>query len=266
MTLRADGTRTTGGDGNGHTELLFVGCSFTQGWAISDDETFTWRLQQQFPAFEVINGGVGAYGTYQSLLVMERWLARPDPPAMVFYGLMEEHEPRNVAAPEWLMLLAAASKGGIVATPYCTLGPDGALVRHPTEAYSHWPLREYSALITFLERSYFEFAARKRTPQQRAVTERLLLEMQNLAQQHGSRFCVVLLHFSPAAKAHYVEFFEQHGIDYLDCAFPIDNDMHVRGDAHPNGKMNARYADCIAAKFPQGEATGERRGEARPPG
>lgn len=266
MTLRADGTRTTGGDGSGNIKLLFVGCSFTQGWAISDDETFTWRLQQRFPAFEVINAGVPAYGTYQALLVMERWLARPDPPAMVFYGLMEEHEPRNVGAPEWLMLLSAASKGGIVATPYCTLGPEGELIRHPTEAYSHWPLREYSALITFLERAYFEFAARKRSPQQRAVTERLLLEMQHLAQQHGSRFSVVLLHFSPSAKAEYVQFLEKHGIDYVDCAFAIDEDMHVRGDAHPNGKMNARYADCIATKIPQASETALIEGGAPPPG
>src|SRR5262245_58743954 len=125
MTLRADGTRTTGGNGSGHTKLLFVGCSFTQGWAISDDETFTWRLQQRFPAFEVINAGVPAYGTYQALLVMERWLARPDPPAMVFYGVMEEHEPRNVGRPERRMLLPPASQRGSGPTPSITFGPNG---------------------------------------------------------------------------------------------------------------------------------------------
>jgi len=249
MTLLPDRGRTTGAGGDGHAKLLFVGCSFTQGWAIPDDETFAWRLQQQFPSLSVLNRGVAAYGTYQSLLVMEQALAGPERPEMVFYGFIEEHEPRNVAAPAWLLLLALGSRAGMGSTPYCTLAEDGTLIRHEPESYTRWPLRQYSALITFLEWRYFELEAGDRGSQQQAVTEQLMLEMQRIAEQHSSRFCVVLLHVSPTGRAHYVDFLERHHIDFVDCAYPITDALHVRGEVHPNGVMNQRYADCIAEKI-----------------
>lgn len=249
MTILSDGTRITGADPDARDTLLLVGCSFTQGWAVSDEETFAWRLQQRFPDLKVVNGGVGAYGTYQALMVMERFLAAHDPPRTIVYGLMEEHEPRNVAAVGWLLLLSSASKNGVVSVPYCTLDPSGRLLRHAPAAYPNWPLAQHSALVAALERRYAELVAGGRVPQQRAVTEQLLLEMQRVAEQHGSRFGVVLLHASPAAKEHYAGFLQRHGIDFVDCAFPIDAATRVRGDAHPNGLMHGRYADCIARKI-----------------
>src|SRR5262245_25799025 len=97
FTILADGTRVTGSPAaRDAPAVAFVGCSLTQGWSIGDDETFAWRLHQPFPPLHVLNYGVGAYGTYQSLLVMERILARPNPPRLVLYGFMEEHESRNV--------------------------------------------------------------------------------------------------------------------------------------------------------------------------
>jgi hypothetical protein len=249
MTILPDGTRTTGAGPDTRDTLLLVGCSFTQGWAVSDEETFAWRLQRRFPDLKVINSGVGGYGTYQALMVMERALAGPDPPRTVVYGLMEEHEPRNVAAVPWLLMVAALSRNGIVSVPYCGLDTSGRLVRHAPEAYPSWPLDRYSALVAALERRFIELVAGGRVPQQRAVTEQLLLEMRRVAEGRGSRFGVVLLHATSASKAHYAAFLQRHGIDFVDCAFPIDATTRVRGDAHPNGLMHERYADCIARKI-----------------
>lgn len=254
MTLLADGTRVTApepaqGERAGREKIAFIGGSTTQGWAIDDDETFAWRLQQRFPTFDLLNYGVTAYGTYQSLLVMERLLAGPDPPRKVFYGFDEEHEPRNVADLKWLLPLALLAKGGIISTPYVTLDTQGQMVRHQPETYPHWPLREHSALVTFLQERYADLVGGYRTAQAREVTGRLMLEMQRLAEQHGSQFTVVLFHMSPATKQHYVDFLTQHHVDFLDCAFPITGDVRVRGDHHPNGAMNAQYADCIAPRI-----------------
>jgi len=245
VTVLPDGTRSSGEATNG-TPMVMLGCSFTQGVGISDEETFGWRLQRAFPAVHVLNHGVGAYGTYQSLLLMERVFAAPDPPPIVLYGLLEEHEPRNIADPNWLRVLDLYSKDAMIAVPYCTIDRDGGLVRHGPESYPRWPLREHLALIPFAESWYLRAYAGGRAVQGRGVTERLLLEMQRLAEQHGSRFAVVLLHFSPAAKTHYATFLAQHHVDFVDCAFPITAEMRVHGDTHPNGAMNARYAECIA--------------------
>lgn len=258
MTILPDGTRFTGAPAAGSETLLLLGCSFTQGWAVSDDETYAWFLQRRYPALRVVNGGVGGYGTYQSLLAMERALAAPDPPATILYGLMEEHEGRNVAAAAWLLMLSLRANSGAVAVPYATLDDAGRLVRHPPLGYPALPLREHSALVTALELWVTQQAAAPRVAQQRAVTQRLLREMQQTAARHGTRFAVVLLHFSPDAKAQYEQFMTRHGIAYVDCAYPLDATTRVPGDPHPNGVMHARYAQCIAGLL-------ERSGWAAPP-
>ncbi len=252
VTILPDGTRFTGAEdanGDGRSKLAFVGGSLTHGWAISDDETFAWRIQEQFPSLRVANFGTGGYGTYQSLLVLERVFSQPRPPRMVFYGFMEAHEVRNVAHPLWLLLAALRSRRGGVFIPYCTLDADGSLTRHVPVSYPEWPLRQHLATVAFLQEGYVNFIAGNRTSQGRAVTERLLIEMNRLVNQHGARLWVVLLHLSPTGKSHYVEFLERHGIDWIDCAFPMSREMKVPGEGHPNGKMHARWAECIAAKI-----------------
>jgi len=254
LTFLPDGARVTHADGDGRADsaapdVAFVGCSLTQGWAISDEETFAWRIQERFPSLRVRNYGTSGYGTYQSLLVMERLLSQPQPPRVVLYGFMEEHEPRNVADPNWLTLMALRSKQGGVATPYCTLAPTGLLTRHPPTEYPRWPLRESLATVTLLENRIVALRAGQRTAQARQVTEQLLIEMNTLATRHGVRFGVVLLHLSPEAKAHYAAFLDQHHVDFVDCAFPLPAAMQVPGDGHPNGRMNARWADCIGARL-----------------
>jgi hypothetical protein len=96
VTIRADGARETGIAGaEGRPELLLIGCSFTMGWAVSDNETFAARVQSQRPDLEVVNHGVGAYGTLQSLMVLEKLLLEEGRrPAWVLYGYFTHHDVR----------------------------------------------------------------------------------------------------------------------------------------------------------------------------
>jgi hypothetical protein len=249
MTILPGGTRATGAGADGGSRLAFVGGSLTQGWAISDDETFAWKIQRRFPSLHVVNYGVSGYGTYQSLLVLEHVFSQPPVPQTVFYGFVEEHEMRNVADPSWLLLLDLRSTRGGVSTPYCTLDASGSLVRHAAVGYPAWPGRQHLATVAFLEQEYVTFTGRSRERQRRAVTERLLLEMNRLVRRNGARFCVALLHFSRAAKVHYMKFLTSHGVDFVDCAYPMTPAMRVKGEYHPNGKMNTRFAECLAAKI-----------------
>jgi hypothetical protein len=260
MTVLPDGTRATGaGVDDAGSRLAFVGGSITQGWAISDEETFAWKIQRRFPYLRVVNHGVSGYGTYQSLQVLERVFSQPPVPQKVFYGFIEEHEMRNVAGPGWLLLVELRSTRGGVSVPYCTLDARDDLVRHAPVRYPTWPWRQHLALIAFLEQKYVTSTGRSRANQSRAVTERLLLEMDRLVKRNGARFSVALLHFTPAAKAHYVKFLEAHGVDFVDCAFPMTPAMQVRGEYHPNGKMNTRFAECLAAKIQSERAGLDRR-------
>ena len=53
-------------------QVLFFGCSYVEGYGLSDAETFPWIVQQRHPELAVSNFGVGSYGTYQSYLAMKR--------------------------------------------------------------------------------------------------------------------------------------------------------------------------------------------------
>ena len=71
LTILKDGSRFSGKiSGDSEVDVLFIGGSFTQGWAVDDQETFPWFFQKKIPNLKVKNYGVGGYGTYQSFLLL----------------------------------------------------------------------------------------------------------------------------------------------------------------------------------------------------
>ncbi len=231
---------------DGRPALVLLGGSFTQGWAVSDRETFAWKLQERHPELSVENLGTGGYGTFQSLLALERRLARGAAPAWVLYGFMNHHEYRNVANAYWLDLLARNASRGHVAVPYATL-EEGALVRHPPAAYPSWPLRETLATSAFAGRLAMKAKTLGRRRQAREVTEALLLELARTAAAAGAEFRVVVLAADDATRDHYEAFARAHGVGVLDCARPLTPDLQVEGEGHPNGALHGLWADCIDA-------------------
>jgi len=249
VTIRDGGRRRTGSEAKGtRPRLAFVGCSYTEGQWLSDEETFAWKLQAKYPAIEVQNYGVAGYGTYQSLLLLEKIFAAPDPPKIVLYGFIDTHTRRNVAAPEFLESVARHSRKSYPQVPYVTLDGEGELQRHPPQAYPAWPLRQYSALVNFVQHISFRFLARKRVWDQAEITEKLLLEMKRLANRHGAHFAVIMLAIwdPEPLRLRFIEFLIQNKIDYLDCDYPRTAEFGIPGDGHPNDKKNTLYAHCIA--------------------
>ncbi|MEM6644994.1 MAG: hypothetical protein AAF730_01960 [Bacteroidota bacterium] len=228
-------------------EVLVVGGSYTQGWAISDDATYAWQLQAAHPQYHFHNLGVGGYGTYQSLLAMEEALPTLRRPALVLYGFMYHHPARNVAPGSWLRTLTTYSRRGHVAVPYATLGPsDSTLIRFQPTRYQLWPLAEQLAFVNLANRAYHRAMTYRRSQQQHAVTERLMAEMQATATAYGADFRVVLLAAPDDITTAYTAFLDEAGIPYIDCVEPLTDDLRVRGEGHPNGVLNRRWAACIS--------------------
>ena len=224
--------------------VVFVGDSLTQGWAVSDDETFVWKMQQRFPTVELLNFGTGGYSTYQALLLLTRVLETEPPPALVVYGFADFHELRNVGALLWMRDLARHARTGQVALPYCTLDPTGALVRHAPESYPLWPLREHSAAVTLAAEGYARWLARDRT-QGRSVTDQLLAELDRVTREHGGRLLVAVLFAPDSAATDYASSLTTRGTSVVDCRVPITADLLVPGEGHPSGKLHDAWADCI---------------------
>ena len=78
MTFLDDHSRrswTTPNKPDQRAEVLLVGCSFTEGFGVDDEDTFSYLLNARYPHLMFHNFGTGGYGTYQSLLRVKKNLA-----------------------------------------------------------------------------------------------------------------------------------------------------------------------------------------------
>jgi hypothetical protein len=247
VTILADGSRLTGTrPGKGSGRLVFVGGSFVRGSAISDDETFPYKIQKRYPSIRVSNFGTGGYGTYQSLLLLERLFSHSPPIRTVLYGFATFHEARNVASFFWMRTLAHYSKRGLVGIPYATLAEGGQLVRHPPVIYSPWRLAQLFASVDSLQEALGRLGAKERVAIKRDVTQRLMLEMDGLCKQNKADFSVILLAMNRQDKEYYTGFLNRKKVTTIDCVRPLTPGMMVPGEDHPNGRLNTIWADCIA--------------------
>lgn len=74
--------------------VLFLGGSFTIGHGVEHEETFAARAAEAW-GVSMANLGTGAYGTVQSLLLLERYAELS--PRLVVYGFIGEHVRRNLS-------------------------------------------------------------------------------------------------------------------------------------------------------------------------
>lgn len=247
VTIWPDGRRATRSSPEGTGDaVVLLGDSITMGWAVSDDETYGWKLQQRFPSLDIRNHGVAGYGTYQALLLMRKLFAEGQRPRLVLYGFINDHEHRNVADYRWLHALTARSPTLRPSVPYALDGRDGTLEEHPPEAAPMWPLRRWLSSAVALEDLEVRRMTADRFAQAERVTEQLLVEMDGEARRHGARFAVVLLTGAADRLQHYREYLASRGIALVDCNRPLLPAMVVRGEGHPNGLLHEEWAACLA--------------------
>ena len=232
---------------------ILLGCSYTEGYSVADQDTFAWKLKEGFPNLEWLNYGCGGYSTYQSLLVLEEILPKlRRPPAVVLYGFCSFHMERNTRTPAFQRLLINHSSREQIKAPYCTYDSDRKrLVRHPPEAYPCWPLREYSTLVTWSEWMYASFVGRQRTDyaNQLVVTRELLKEMDSFCAKYNTKLFVVIL--GTPQQRETVDFIErflasQH-IWHSSCVPTLwqTEAWKTPWEGHPDSRMNAQWSKCI---------------------
>ena len=247
INIEKDGQRKTGENNRKiEGEILIIGGSFTQGWGVDDESTFSSKLQRQHTNFKVYNFGQGAYGGIQSLLLLEEQIPKMKSPKLVIYGFIEHHEYRNVARGRWLRVLAKYSTRGHVKTPFGDIGKNNKLIIHPPMGYINLPLREVSSLVTLFEKVYMKFKTKKRKKQQKLVAEKIILQMKEISNKYNADFMLVILNWTnPYTISHYESFLKKKEIKYINCAVPLTGEMVILGDYHPSEKAHSFYNDCL---------------------
>lgn len=240
VTILEDGSRKTFDSPPRGPEVWLVGCSFTFGWGLSDEDTLGWKLQEADPSRRYVNLGVAAYSTYQSLLALEQRLRTHAPPALVLYGFIRDHEVRNVAYGPWI---DGIMRDGVGAIPYCDVDSQGRLVRFPPISRTPIPLRRYSALITAADNALSKLVTRGRLRRRLEVQRLLIEEMNAVARRAGARFAVALLD-RQGEEIPTIPHLESAGIPYADLRRPHPPELRVSpADYHPNGKLTALWAE-----------------------
>lgn len=249
VTMNQNGSRKTSLEnivGDSRSAVIFVGGSYTQGWAVSDEDTFSWKLQERFPELDIANYGTGGYGTYQSFLTAKRVLKQYPEGSHFIYCLVYFHDSRNVATVSHLRALASSARRGHVLLPYVSTDENGELIYHQPEKYLTLPLRNSSALVAFVERVFMKIKTLGREEIKQKAIEKLLLEINEYLKSHKMRFSVVILRADSPQVSHYLEFFNQSKIDAKDCSIDLAPELRVEGEGHPNPIAHQQWADCIA--------------------
>lgn len=82
---------------SGERRIVVIGDSFAFGWGVSDGETYSARLEAALTHSEVLNLGVGGYGTDQMLLMLESEGTRYGPD-LVIVGVVSADTDRNIVS------------------------------------------------------------------------------------------------------------------------------------------------------------------------
>jgi hypothetical protein len=227
-------------DAKNRPQVFFVGDSFPQGYQLSDSETLPWMVQQRHPEARVWNFGAGNYGTYQSYLVMKKWVHGP---SSVYYLFNAFHEGRNAADPNWLRIFKKPPPGCFY--PFAEFS-GGELQARQSHGDIVWPLSRKLRTVAMVQEYKQILESYVRVHNRRRLTETLLVKMNETVRAEGGKFTVILFDMSPEERTDYRQFLQSQRINIVDCERPEMSDRSLRlADGHPGKGLNELLAGWI---------------------
>ena len=249
FTINKDLSRSTEYNTYSKEKIIFIGGSLTQGWAVDDKENFVSIFQKKSSNYNVKNFGVGGYGGYQSLLLLEK-IINLDNLNYVIYGFIKHHEYRNIASGSWVYLLNKFSKRGHVAIPYADIDNNGELTKNLPIGKIKIPLSEYSVFLSKIEKKILKIKTRKREKMRFDISKKIILNMKKITKNKNGKFIFLNLNkMDEDSLSLYRTFLKSNNIEFFNCPFPVGNEFSIVGEGHPNGKGHLIVAECILNKI-----------------
>lgn len=231
-------------------EIWILGCSFTHGWGVNDDEAWPWRLQHQFPDYRVINFATSGYGNLHSCLQLNNALSAGHKPELVILAYAGFHDQRNTANGFWMKTLSTFGVLGEYGYPYARWHGDTLVTATKPIGYAGLPGMHRSALMHFLDnlKNYAEdhsLASHK-------VSQHLIGEINELSQEAGANFLLAGITQDPAT-SDMLTFFESQAVPVVDMAVDLTDPAlsFLPVDPHPNPAAHLLYAKVISGKLVQ---------------
>jgi hypothetical protein len=221
--------------------IWVLGCSFTYGQSLNDEETYPWLLQEMMPGQRIVNFGTVGYSNVQSLIQLKRALTGGAKPAVIVLAYASFHDERNSTLRSWRKW----KQPGFI-QPYAAFGPDGDLQYfiEPIQ-YTPFPLMRYSALMHFFEETY----DRQEAVWLRShdVSKAIVREFASVARANGIRFVVAGIGHD-ALTAEMLDFCKVEGIMTVDISVDLTDPQNVNlphDELHPSPRANRIYAERL---------------------
>lgn len=227
----------------GSVAFGLMGCSFTHGWSLQDEETFPWLLQDELDEIRVRNFGISGYGTFQSRLLFQELIKTEAKPKMVVYVYGRFHHDRNTYPRRHMKAQAPHNRMGPLSLPYARYDASGELEYYAaTLDYQPWPLMNVSAAIHMMETLYNQRDASAHQSDQ--VTAELIRRWALFCKEQGILFAVAGIS-SDSGKM--LEFCTELGIRNVLIAVPLseDKNRNLPHDDHPSPLANGVYAERL---------------------
>ncbi len=231
----------------GRPEIWLLGDSFTYGYGVDDEYTFPWRLQAQMPDYKIINFGVPAYSTVQSLIQLRETLAKGRRPRAAVVLYFAEHDSRNTMLRGRRQIFHFWNRLGELTPPYARLVGGHLQVVTGERLYRPFPFVKQSAAINAVEQVFVEWEKLRSKVADHRVTEAVIQEMVQLCRPNNIK--ILVAGFSPEPETQeLIEFCRRHDIaaDNIQYDWKDPDNTNWPGDSwHASRLGYQRMADNL---------------------
>jgi hypothetical protein len=180
-------------------KIAFLGCSFTYGYGVNDDENFVSRIQDSLSNGRVVNYATPGYGTVQSYLQLKEILAKNETKIVVLC-FSDFHFDRNILSQEFRSNLKIGFRNSsndvdnrMKEARFPFISSSCLKVQYDKweDLYHNYYLRDYLASSNWLQKTVDKFMDRNANALK--VTKALLLKMNSLCVKNNVKFVVFCL-------------------------------------------------------------------------
>jgi hypothetical protein len=232
-------------------EIWIMGCSFTHGWSVNDEETFPWIIQSKLKKHKIVNWGTSGYGTIHFYLQLKKALEKGVQPEIVVLNHANFHFDRNVFSYFRRRVVSSSNHLGDLNQPFGIIDTDGELIINQSKViYNPWPLARKLALVFYLQNKIEDFRDQSKNDQQ--VTTLLLKKIVELCKQKNIQLLITNIWDD---KTYIEEFSSTYQIPFVNLAVDLNKKEFTNRpfDSHPSAMAHQEYAkkllDFITVRF-----------------
>ena len=224
------------------TDIWILGCSYTYGWSLNDEETFSYKLQAAMPDARISNYGKPGFSTLQNLLLFEQ-LLECDTPDVVVLVHASFHGERNIGSYSWVRTLSEYNRLGTLRQPILTVAADSFKISSVDISNFSPRLAKYSAIAHFAKTNQ---GRRKNMTYANKSVLYVLDQLTRRCIQLDIKLLVAGITMDDETREllKYCKKSEISGID-ISVDLSISENTNLPFDSHPSAVANDQYAGKI---------------------